>query len=298
VLTIHERDAVFRQTPRVPEPCCSVPECGDTGADWGTEKPQPPKATLKRDNLIGFLVVMVLAGIALTVLAKLWIDGTFDEFMAARAGTPTQILADGFEDRTGGGGEIPVEACEFDPLTAPPAWQGDAKTWTQAFSGTARTSVQVVYPKGSPYPVAEGAEKGHYTYIPFTANPRQSVNIYFDQVQARVQDGYPKSRPAASMLVGLSPCPGDLRPPAYFWTDLFQSPRCRVIENSGGFTWSTDTLNPNVCHVVAGRTYVLTFAAVDTRDGLTWGEHTCEDVPNSALGCDVGVVFQSGVAPR
>lgn len=200
------------------------------------------------------------------------------------------VFTNGFEAAEGGG-EEPPDSC-VDPLVFPPGWRVDSRTWTQTFSAPDGRPI-ATYPNGVSWPVAVGAEKGRIKIVPFTPTPRQSVNAYFDQVQARPQDGYYRSRPAASMFMAITPCGADVRPPDYFALDPFQRRDCRDVMNFGSLVWTTGRV-AGACHVEAGRTYWLVFMAADPRDGLTLGEHTCEDVSSTDSGCDVGIVFSTG----
>lgn len=207
------------------------------------------------------------------------------------------IFYDGFESE-----EIvpPVDYC-VDPSVNPGGFQREDKTWTQTFSSP-DGNPSASYPSGVAFPTPVGTQVGLYRVVPFTPNSNQTTNLYWDQVQARPQDGYFRARPARTMMFAITPCyltyglitlfSGDLRNPVQNHPDPFQRPGCRKFENSASLLWTTDNRaatesNDVVCRLEAGVRYALVIAPVDPSDGIQPGEETCE--LENAAGCDVGV---------
>lgn len=189
----------------------------------------------------------------------------------------------------GSGGAPNFDACD-DPLIQPAGWQSTTKTWLAAFSSPDGTPM-ATYPQGVGFPVPIGAQRGGYTVIPFTPTAKTVVTISWDPAQANPGQGYGKPRPAELMFIGISRCPGDLRP-----SDQGKSGNpwlqegCRRVAG-GASLFHRTTGGPSddfVCRVEPGVVHYLTVAAVNPADGLVIGEHTCSDsAANSALGCDV-----------
>jgi hypothetical protein len=108
--------------------------------------------------------------------------------------------------------------------------------------------------------------------------PDQVTNLFFDGAQANPGQGYFVARPAASMFLGVSACPGDFR--------LVQG--CSLVANTGSLVTTTrHAQSPWACTLTPGVTYYLTVAPVDPSDGLEAGEHTCTPAYSSENGCDV-----------
>jgi hypothetical protein len=193
------------------------------------------------------------------------------------------IFGNSFEGNAGGGAPVPPKACP-----APPAGFSEvSRTWTQIFAyGYPCGRMQYCernlrqYPQGQSYPAPVGAEKGTYVVVPFVATPAY-VNWFFDQVQSRSSIGYTQ-RPAEGMLFTLSRCRGDVLGEAMgAW--------CSIYGNGGSLQWTTGTGGSNLCRVQVGESLFLHVMAVDPTDGITPGEHSCENVAASSSGCDVGV---------
>lgn len=215
---------------------------------------------------------------------------------SATAGNGGSATAGSGGSATAGGGGAAGQAgspnfdgCD-DPLIQPAGWQGTTKTWLAAFSSPDGTPM-ATYPNGIGFPVPIGAQRGGYTVIPFTPTAKTVVTITWDTAQANPGQGYGKPRPAESMFIGISRCPGDLRP-----SDMGKSGNPWLQEGcrrtGGGASLLHRTMggpsNEFVCRVEPGVIHYLTVAAVNSADGLVIGEHTCsETAPNSALGCDV-----------
>lgn len=197
-----------------------------------------------------------------------------------------------------GGGGAGCDITSQDPNFVPNNFQVVNKQWAQVFSAPDGTP-QAVYPGGVSFPTPAGAQKGTYVAIPFIPNPNQGVNMFWDQAQPRHDDGYPNARPAEGMFIAISPCKGDLRVWSQGSVDHFLRPGCRKYEGTASMIWTT---GPSVsesddsrCKLIAGQTYYLHLLPANPQGGLQNGEHSCENVPNSANGCDVGVTFQAFV---
>lgn len=197
---------------------------------------------------------------------------------------------------SGGGVGVNCDITSNDPNFNPSNFQKVEKQWVQAFSAP-DGSPQAIYPGGVSFPTPVGAQKGTYTAIPFTPVAGQSVNMYFDQVQPRPQDGYANPRPAEGMFVAISPCAGDLRVWSPGNADQFLRPGCRKFEGTASIVWTTLPIyaqsDDTICKLNAGQTYYLHFLPANPQGGLQTGEHSCEAAANSINGCDVGAVFQA-----
>jgi hypothetical protein len=194
------------------------------------------------------------------------------------------VFYDGFE-------ALPVDPCDH-PLIAPDGWETQGSTWSDAWSSP-DGSPQASYPNSVGFPVPLGTNKGKIKVINFVPRPNQTVDISWDTVQANLEHGY-HPRPALSMFISISQCPGDVRPPDNASADPFLHPGCRTIAGGGSmfFTTQPGMTDPDiVCTLEAGRMYFMNVAPIDPSNGLTPGEHTCDD---SAIytehGCDVQAV--------
>lgn len=269
----------------------------DQGADWGSEMESRRQfeqiERAKSDTARGVKVV----GWCLILLSL----GVFFSSMAKGA-----IFTNGFERAEDGG--APVDYC-VDALVNPGGMQRQDRSWTQTFSAP-DGHPSAIYSNGVSFPTPVGANVGIYEVVPFTPFTAHTVNLYFDQVQARPQDGYGRAKPARTMMLAITPCflqfgqitvgSGDLRAPVTGHPDPFHRPGCRKIENSASLIWTTDPLaatvtDDQVCVLTAGRPHYLVIAAVDPTDGIDIGEETC--LLPDAVGCDVGVVLSSSNAP-
>jgi hypothetical protein len=197
------------------------------------------------------------------------------------------IFLDGFETPTE---EPAAYDCNVEGVM-PASLNLFVSDWINTFSSP-DGSPQAVYPKGVSFPTPVGADRNQMRVVPFVPNPAQGVNLYWDQVQSRPSEGY-EQRPAYAMWFAISPCPGDVRPPNPFG-EPFLREGCREYAGSASLLWTTARSVPESdavrCKLEAGRTYYLTIAPLDPRDGLQFGEHTCHE---EFLGCDVGVVLQT-----
>jgi hypothetical protein len=188
---------------------------------------------------------------------------------------------------------IPPTSCTLtgitDPTFQPAGWERVNKTWVDAFSSPNRRHI-ATYPNSIGIPVPIGANKNTYTTVPFTPTANLTVDLSWDVVQANRDHGYPNPRPADSMFIGISPCPGDLRTPDASSADPWLENGCRRVGGGGSIFYSTlpGLSNESVCRLVAGQTYYLNIVAANPEGGLEPGEHTCStSAPNSANGCDV-----------
>jgi hypothetical protein len=188
--------------------------------------------------------------------------------------------------------EVP-EACS-DPLIAPEGWDMNTSTWSEAWSSP-DGSPQASYPNSVGFPVPLGANKNKIKVIHFVPQANQTVDISWDTVQANEREGY-KPRVALSMFISISPCPGDVRAVDNYSEDPFLRGGCRQQGGGGSmfFTTQPGMTNPEiVCTLQAGTTYFMNVAPIDPRDGLTLGEHTCDDASvYSDQGCEVQAVHR------
>lgn len=194
------------------------------------------------------------------------------------------VFLDGFE--------TPTEGACSDPLIAPQGWDTQSSSWQDAWSVPGADS-QAVYPNSGGFPTPIGANKGKIKVINFVPNANQTVDLTWDSVQA-TEDYYP--RPARSMFISISPCPGDVRAPVASSPDPFLRAGCRQVASGSTMFFTTQPGNYEqdiVCTLQAGTMYFMNIAPIDPSDGLTLGEHTCDDSsPYSEQGCDVQAVHR------
>jgi hypothetical protein len=191
-----------------------------------------------------------------------------------RCANAQTIYADGFEEAAASQGP-----CD-DPLVQPAGWQFTNKSWTQAWSSP-DGNPQATFPNSVGFPVPIGASIGGYTVIAFVPQAGQSVGIHWDTAQANPQQGYGAPRPADSMFLGISVCPGDFRMKQGF-------DPCAIVASGASLFWTTGN-SGFACNLAPGVTYYLTVAPVNPQDGIFPApSHTCStSAPNSAFGCDV-----------
>lgn len=189
----------------------------------------------------------------------------------------------------------PPSGCNIvsaDPAFQPPALNRINRSWSQVFSAP-DGSPAAVYPGAISWPVPVGSHRHAYTTVAFTPNPGQSVQLNWDQVQARLGE-YVTARPASGMFFGISPCPGDLRAPSYGSEDPFLQEGCREFASSASLVFTTKpgyVSDPAICKLDAGATYYLNIAPVDPANGIAPNEHSCEEIPQTSAECHVGVVI-------
>lgn len=180
-----------------------------------------------------------------------------------------------------------------DPTFRPAGFAAIAKEWGTAFRPPDdRVLTEPVYPTGLGAPVPIGSNKNSYTAIRFTSLANLTVDMTWDTAQA--QRNY-APRPADSMFIGISPCPGDLRPANASSSDPWLQPGCRKVAGSASMYYTTKSQyaasNDFLCKLEPGQVYYINVSPVDPGDGLTPGEHTCTtSAPNTANGCDVQMV--------
>lgn len=177
-----------------------------------------------------------------------------------------------------------------DPAFQPAGFAQVIKDWATAFkSPNPNITTDPVYPTGPGTPVPIGASKSSYTAIRFVALADLTVDMTWDMAQAQI--GYPSPRPADSMFIGISPCPGDLRAPNASSGDPWLQNGCRKVAGAASMYYTTRTQyvsNDFLCRIEAGQTYYINVSPVDPTDGISPGEHTCSTTAtNSATGCDV-----------
>jgi hypothetical protein len=204
--------------------------------------------------------------------------------VAAGPAAAQPVFFDGFEPPA-------AEACD-DPLIAPLGWDTQSKNWVDAWSSP-DGSPRATYPNSVGFPVPIGANKNKITVINFVPLPNQTVDISWDGAQANLEQGY-YPRPAMSMFISISPCPGDVRPPDQQNADPFLHQGCRTGGGGGSMFFSTVPGGTDfVCRLEAGQTYFMNIAPIDPTNGLQPGEHTCDDSSMySEQGCDVQAVHR------
>lgn len=215
-------------------------------------------------RIAAWCIVRVLLVILLVVVLGFWVNS---------APAQDALFANGFEVQE----EQGADPCDH-PLVKPAGWTMVARTWAQCFTPRDGRPVPT-YPNSLGFPVPLGANKGEYTVCAVDPLPDQVTNIFFDPAQANPGQGYYVARPAMSMFLGYSVCPGDFR----------MKQGCAIVANTGSLITTTrHQPSPWACTLTLGVRYYLTIAPVDPRDGLTLGEHTCNDAaPSSGAGCDV-----------
>jgi hypothetical protein len=192
------------------------------------------------------------------------------------------VFSNGFEIEEGEG----VDVCAQPGIQ--PGWMtGQIVPWTKLLSPRDGSPVPT-YPNGVGFAVPIGADRGAWISGKFTAQPNQTVILYWELAQAKPNEGYGIARPALGMSIVVSPCVGDLRTPMFSATDLL-APGCRKYGYSNTLIWTTKRSESayGYCALIPGREYYLTVSPVDIQDGLTPGEHTCTQAPSSQDGCDV-----------
>jgi hypothetical protein len=182
------------------------------------------------------------------------------------------LLRDGFEG-AGGGAPVPPDACSG-PLVKPAGFTAVPQSWTQMWTSKRKPSPsfpvpQMVFPNSPGFPVGIGAAQWQYQLTSFVPPPGMSGQLFFDPHQARPQEDEPIGRPAVSMFISISPCPGDFRPPD-------QRPKCSLVANTGMLAWTTRPGVP-ACQLTPNVPHYLLVAPVDPRDGSVAGDYTCRD---------------------
>jgi hypothetical protein len=272
------------------------PRGRNDGASYPEGERYSPRIAGRRDLVAG-LIWVVLCIVGLIVGAR-WVTGHFPTFIGeaqaeSRVEPEGYLFGDGFEDwccaplplpcdqdpNAEGCGAPPPDPCDH-PLVMPEGWVRKTITWAQLF--TPRDGAPVpTYPNSNGFPVPIGADKGTYVTARFVAEPMQAWNLFWDGAQANPPEGYRTARPADSMFLSISQCPGDFR------IKLGFDP-CAKNTNTGSLLGnSTGVVSAFACPLVAGAEYWITVAPVNPVDGLTPGEHTCRPVPSSEAGCDV-----------
>jgi hypothetical protein len=145
-------------------------------------------------------------------------------------------------------------------------------------------------------------DKGTYTVVPFTPTAGLTVDLSWDGVQANSNYGYRIPRPADSMFIGISNCPGDFRAPDANSQVEFLQNGCRRIGGGASLFYSTRPGPPSneaVCRLKPNELYYINVAAINPVDGIFPGEHTCNDAAiNSLTGCDINTVSRGNVFLR
>lgn len=184
------------------------------------------------------------------------------------------------------GVEALPESCNS-PLVMPAGWVVRRSTWDVAWSYP-DVSQKPTFPNSPGYPVPIGAELGELHTIAFVMADDLIIDITWDVAQNNPIRGY-TARPADSMFIGISPCPGDVRPMNAKSEDVYLHPGCRRVNGIDSmFAVSSDGYSSQVvCPLEAGRLYFMTVAPVNPTDGLELGESTCSYLLPAGSGCDV-----------
>lgn len=195
--------------------------------------------------------------------------------LPARAQT---IYFDGFESA--------VDECS-DPMVSPEGWNIFPTSWVDAWSSP-DGSPAAFFPNSVGFPVPIGANRNGLRVIGFTMPAGMTISITWDQAQSNPPQGY-TARPAKSMYFAISPCPADARPLDPTGADPYRTSACRQVAGASSMYLSTHPGTGSfVCRLEPDRLYFMTVAPVNPFDGLTLGEHNCdESAPETQFGCDV-----------
>lgn len=172
------------------------------------------------------------------------------------------------------------------PLIQPAGWVRQDVDW-DTFWSSPDGDPSAVFPNSVSFPTPINARRGGYTVVPFTVPANTDVTMFWDHSQGRPQDGF-VGRPAKSVAISFSPCAGDVRAVSSTGPDRFVKAACRRQSASGSLTWSSNPAylnSPAVCYLEAGVVHYMNVIVADVSDGLTAGEHTCEEVAASATEC-------------
>ena len=180
-----------------------------------------------------------------------------------------QVFADGFESPEAPGPVLPECATDPDPLNGPAGFRQHIIPWQQAFFGnTYPSSGAPLAPVGSftlrhldrpsGPPIA-----GRYIAIPFTPGPGV-YRLNWLQAQPIYENGYRIARPAASVTMAISECPGDFREAL--------GRACRKVHSSTSIFYSGSTSGFNTCGLQQGKPYYLNVMFADGTDPAT---NTC-----------------------
>lgn len=237
---------------------------------------RPPVKRTARNVGVGLVLGAIVVGTGIGVREQMQAPPEPVPLEAPAKALDATIMRDGFEGE-GQGAPVPPDPCSG-PLVKPAGFSAVPRTWAQCFTPRDGSPVPT-YPNGLGFPVPIGANKGEYTLCAFDALPNTVTNMVFDSAQANPGQGYGTARPAYSMFLSISACPGDFR---------MLHPGCWRLTNEGTLITSTrGVASTSACPLEAGKRYYLLAAPVNPADGLVPGENTCREVDSSAHGCDV-----------
>lgn len=181
----------------------------------------------------------------------------------ARAQT---IFSDGFESTT------PPDPCAG---SIPPGFFVIQKTWAQTWSG-ACPGATPNYPNSIGSPVPLNGLLNRLVITRWVPGPNESANVFWDLAQVLSGACYFQPKPAMSMYVSFSHCPGDVRPRG----------ACGRFGQPGSISWSTNLTGPSICTLTPGVAAYMTIMPYDP-DTM---EFQCP--PEFPGGCDVQAVHR------
>lgn len=189
------------------------------------------------------------------------------------------VFFDGFEP-------VVADYCD-DPLVEPQGWNVFATSWSDTWSSP-DGSPRATFPNSVGFPVPIGTNRGALRVIGFTMPAGMTIDLTWDPAQSNGNQGY-VARPAQSMYFAVSPCAADARPLDPSGLDPFRSTACRQVGAASSMFLSTlPGSGSYVCRLQPDQLYYMTVAPVNPFDGLTPGEHSCDDsMPETQFGCDV-----------
>lgn len=172
------------------------------------------------------------------------------------------------------------------PAIQPSGFTRIDQTWEQAFKAP-NSATSFTYPNAASILVPILVEKGQYKAISFTPAANETVQLQWFQAQANFNIGYTTARPAAGVMVSISPCPGDFRNIGD-GTDPAASFRCRwFADQLNQQFYTTDTSIAGACQVTPGVVHYINVIAADPNGGITPGEDSCGQP--GFTGCDITV---------
>jgi hypothetical protein len=229
---------------------------------------QPGQRRTARNIGVGVVLAGVIVGTGIGVREQMQAppEPVPLEVPAKALGGP--LLRDGFEGE-GQGAPVPPDACSG-PLVRPAGFEAVPVTWAKMWSSKRPGAPQMAFPSSPGFPVGIGAGRWQYQITSFIPLPNTTGQIFFDPHQARPNEGEPMGRPADSMFLSVSPCPGDFRPNAL-------RPWCAISANTGRITWTTKpSAGTPSCGIQALIPHYILVAPVNPDDGSVAGDYTCK----------------------
>lgn len=176
------------------------------------------------------------------------------------------IFADGFESAE------PPDPCAG---SIPDGFFVVQKTWLQTWAG-ACPDASPNYPNSIGSPVPLFGLQNRLVVTRWVPGVGESANVFWDTAQVLSGACYFQPKPAQSMYVSFSHCPGDVRPRG----------ACGRFGQPGSLTWSTQFTGPSICTLTPG---VAAYMTVMPYDPDTM-EFQCP--PEFPGGCDVQAVHR------